>query len=70
MVSMATIKRVIVSKSNNKIDFTGLVPDATTNPNIKTIVVAAPGAPNLKKVELNNTTMHYTGNRGQIGGGN
>jgi hypothetical protein len=67
---MATIKRVIVSKGNNKIDFTGLVPDAATNPNIKTITVVAPEAPDLKKVELSNTTIHYTGNRGQIGGSN
>lgn len=67
---MATIKRVIVSKGDNKIDFTGLVPDAATNPNIKTIEVVAPEAPGLKKVELKNTTIHYTGNRGQIGGGN
>lgn len=66
---MATIKRVIVSKGENKLDFTGLIPDASTNPNIKTVEVVAPEAPALKKISTGSTTIAYTGNRGQIGGG-
>jgi hypothetical protein len=61
---MATIKRVIVSKGENKLDFTGLIPDASTNPNIKTVEVVAPEAPALKQLSTGNTTIVYTGNRG------
>lgn len=72
---MGTINRVIVSKGSCKIDYTGLpnaperVDVSGVHPNVKTVTVTTPAAPDVKKIKVGHgTTLSYTGTRGKISG--
>ena len=58
---MISLNRVIVSRGNNKIDFTGNVPSPADNNNVKVVDLEKNTAtPVINELSLGNTTLRYT----------